>query len=49
MPTALYCGRRPFEIERQEAGEDIVVAQVDWPAVGGGDGGVEAAVGERQL
>ena len=40
-------GRRSdaFEIEREEALEDLGVGEVGRPAVGGEDGGVEGGVG----
>ncbi|MEX2140811.1 MAG: hypothetical protein WD894_16225 [Pirellulales bacterium] len=46
MPTALFCIRRPLKVQRQEACQDFIVHQVNRPTVGGGDGGVELAVGE---
>src|SRR4029077_10944836 len=46
-PSALgSLARRAFEDEREEVFEELVVGQGFFPAVGGEDGGVEAAVGE---
>jgi hypothetical protein len=46
VPTALFCILRPLKVERQQPREDFVVGKVGGPVVGGGDGGVEALVGE---
>lgn len=35
-----------LQIQRQQLFEDLVVGEVGWPGVGGGDGGVELLVGE---
>jgi hypothetical protein len=35
---------RALAVERDEAGEDVVVAEVGGPAIGVGDGGIEAVV-----
>jgi hypothetical protein len=42
---ALFCVRREFKIESEKAGEDFVVGEIEGPAVGGGEGGIEALVG----
>ena len=39
---------RPFLIQRQQLLEDLLVAHLGLPAVGGEDGGVELGVGEGE-
>jgi hypothetical protein len=44
----LLC-RRPFEIEREQAGEGVVGGNVLGPAAGGGDGPVGRVTGVGEL
>jgi hypothetical protein len=40
--------RHPPQVEREQPLQNLLVAEVGRPAVGGGDGSVEAAVGQGE-
>jgi hypothetical protein len=46
VPKALYCGRRAFEVWRQQAREDFIFGEVGRPVADSEDDGVEAVVGQ---
>ncbi len=40
--------RRPFQVQRQQARQDLLIRETIFPTVGGEDGAVELAVGVVQ-
>ena len=46
--SGLRVGSSPFQIQREEFRENLLIAHLGVPAVGGEDGGVELLVGEGE-
>ena len=42
--TYVTLSRRPLPVQRQQPREDLLVAEIRWPAIARGDGRIERAV-----